>query len=846
MSRDYNKSSIVIMLVLFLLLAFFMTLLGIGNSIILETHKYTCEDSNCNAYSGGINYKGQFVDDACFTSENYDFVEYNDDEFVYHSRYGEEEIQFHRFDFAIVEEISNILSIQIKWIGYGGGEKNVFPIQTFWGCGLWVKEDGTYVKKLNSNLNYKSDLTITYKVDDIESILQNGHIYFAAASNYVGGPIQTSELWSDYVEVKIVYQRTQTQLQIQSPSSVFENTYFDVEIIPNIQGIIVNFSGLTYYTNSEGIASVFSPEVATDTSYPITAYMQGYFSDETSITVKNNGSDGELDELVITAPSSAYELDGFQVKVMSGNFPVENVIVNFNEINYPTDEDGFVKITAPEVEVDKEYLITASKDNYNSDEKYISILDSSNPAQGQLIIDSPQYVLELDNFLITIASNSIPVSDVIVNFSGLSVLTDSNGEATLTAPSVTDDTKYFISAEKNGYLSDENEVTVLDETSTLIELTYPNGGEILSGYVNISWLVTNPPSESYNLSIYYKNSEESWIKIVEEYNDINGPYLWDTTLVEDGYPYWIRLVLSASSKTCEDISDFPFSINNDVSTSNSGWVYGYVVEEIDNSVYFVENALICVKISDNGFSSNRCAYTDENGEYTFYVPVGTYNIQASKTGYKTQESIVVIEEDEQIEKSFSLVKNVEEESFIDDTSVLFDYMISEQSQIDRAGAKINLDTEEISYYSDVIEISIEGVETNSFSFNVKAPGGTSEKIIYIQVRTGSTMNIDDLKNIDIEYDGKIIQRKNLDYLINNKATESEAVWAGISTLNTDGTKSYYIAVLAPSFSQHSIKITSTVVSQVIDILSNIFIYIAAIAIFGFIYISPFFLIRKSK
>jgi DNA-binding MarR family transcriptional regulator len=106
-------------------------------------------------------------------------------------------------------------------------------------------------------------------------------------------------------------------------------------------------------------------------------------------------------------------------------------------------------------------------------------------------------------------------------------------------------------------------------------ITYPNGGETLSGNVTVTWRLAQvylPYVNSYEL-LCSPNNGQNWIQVGVSFTDTS--YLWITSIYEDyGTDYLIKVV--ASSKEWPDkeaISDGTFTIDNrviDPSGKNAG------------------------------------------------------------------------------------------------------------------------------------------------------------------------------------------------------------------------------------------------------------------------------------
>ncbi|MFX1563490.1 MAG: hypothetical protein ACFFDP_09300 [Promethearchaeota archaeon] len=101
-----------------------------------------------------------------------------------------------------------------------------------------------------------------------------------------------------------------------------------------------------------------------------------------------------------------------------------------------------------------------------------------------------------------------------------------------------------------------------ENRAPVVTVTYPNGGETLTGTVTISWTAIDPnkdPVASYD--VYYSpNSGGSWTAIATGLTTTSTS--WDTTTVTDGSQYLVRVVAHDYELNGQDQSDADFSITN--------------------------------------------------------------------------------------------------------------------------------------------------------------------------------------------------------------------------------------------------------------------------------------------
>lgn len=175
------------------------------------------------------------------------------------------------------------------------------------------------------------------------------------------------------------------------------------------------------------------------------------WSPKLAVTIINQTS--ELLHLVITAPSTVYEGNPFDVivKEETTGDVVADVDVTFNEETNQTDDDGQITFTAPPVEDDADYTIIANKEGYQSDTTSITVKN-----EYDIIPKGWIYGTVSDS-----SGNPIKDASVCVNISGYEskcVLTDDQGRYNFLVPTGT----YMIEASKPGYETSTKTVTITE------------------------------------------------------------------------------------------------------------------------------------------------------------------------------------------------------------------------------------------------------------------------------------------------------------------------------------------------------------------------------------------------
>ncbi len=263
-------------------------------------------------------------------------------------------------------------------------------------------------------------------------------------------------------------------LVIDAPSQIYGGEILQV-IVNDSEGypvgdVLVSISndtlGVSDYTDMDGTVSFTSPLVEYNAPYIINASKPGYEFDQALITVIVNS-------LIIYAPSEVIEGESFVVNVTDivGN-PIENAIVScpvYPTYTFQTNRDGIALPTAPNVEEDTTFNLTASKDGYQSGITEIRVNDNTSLPEEQLVIIVSSSVTEGQIFEITVTAGDAFIENVKIEFNGEAYYTETDGTAAITAPQVEEDTGYLITASKADYLPNAIWIAVLNKDIVLEE-----------------------------------------------------------------------------------------------------------------------------------------------------------------------------------------------------------------------------------------------------------------------------------------------------------------------------------------------------------------------------------------
>lgn len=836
------------------LLVFQFTFLSIDDNTTVSAdstnnHIYVCNGVNASAAEGASSTGSFGGIGKLFSSTDYNSISFDNENYVSDSS-DTGMHQYHEFRFNIDEDVEDITRIDITWKGYGGDDLSNY------GYSLWVMESGNYVNRASGTKSSKDTLAKSYTtLSDINAVINGGSLYIGVQSDYTGEartddpPFAGVASWikSYYLEVSITYNAQNDECQglvVSNPISVVEMESFDVTVtscsIP-IENALVGFNGLNLSTNEFGVVSFSAPEVESDTPFDIFVYRAGYVVNVSSISVLDNSSN-DVPVLDISVPASVEEYESFEVTVTSDSIPVSGVMVSFSGNTYYTDVYGAADVLAPGVNNNKSILLSASKSGYLSDETSVLVLNIDSQAYAELVISSDNAVYEGEIFTVTVSSQDAPISGVLVGFNDNESSTNLDGKVTFYAPYVDSKTYFTITASKGGYISDSKTISVLDALETNIVLISPNGDENLSGDIDVVWDVLNPPAQNLadpsqgflDVSIYYKNDGGSWVFLVEGLNANIDSYSWDTTTVENYDKYLLKIVLSSSDESWEDLSDSTFSIYN-APEEVDGWIYGSVFENNINSTP-IEKALFCVynPLSIGNTIVNKCQYTNDEGYYNIIHSEGTYSVKISKTGYETKTfNNINIELGIGTKLNVTLNKTSNKKL----AQSIADYTISEEIKKGKIAGTVDVRAKEllVDLYQDInVDISSSDIASeNGVDILVSGEGESSTKlIIYLGF-------VEDKQDIQVIYDGLLIEKtSDIEYFFSEENNDSG--WILVSN-DDKGFEEQIVIVNIPHFSQHQITIK---ISDVLTQINAVLYYVGFLVLVATMFLGIGFLRKK--
>ncbi len=479
------------------------------------------------------------------------------------------------------------------------------------------------------------------------------------------------------------------------------------------------------------------------------------------------------DQLVISIKNLVVsERNSFIVTVLSNGDPVSDVRVSFAGVSKTTNALGTITLTAPEVNADEEFTLSVTKTGYLPDSVTIKVENSED--ELTLEMDIPGYVYEEDVFQVSVTANNLPVENVQIGFNQELYQTDTNGQITLTAPSVSQDTEFIITASKTGYINAQDTLTVRKSPDgTSLELIVP--GSVSEG-------------NTFQVSVTSDGYAVEYVIVTFQGKN----YLTD----DNG-----RLTIHAP----EVIHDTSFKITalKTGYTSDEKWitiknVNGLVKGTVtDTNNQPIKNVVVCVYLSA---VTTLCELSDSMGYYELSVPAGSYTMKVRKDGYASvvEESIPVSDSD-YTNQDFMLSASADKQ-----TNSLVDYTISNAINSGQVSATVDVTSKEnvgVSLFDDTVDVSLETSDLageQGVSLTVSGNRSNETKIVvYLGV-------VDDTDDLMVYYDGvRISQATDIATFFDVGNVDEEWI---LTTAEQNGDKHAIVIVNIPHFSTHSIQI----------------------------------------
>ncbi|MHA2236009.1 MAG: hypothetical protein ACXABH_11810 [Candidatus Thorarchaeota archaeon] len=105
----------------------------------------------------------------------------------------------------------------------------------------------------------------------------------------------------------------------------------------------------------------------------------------------------------------------------------------------------------------------------------------------------------------------------------------------------------------------------IENRAPIVDLVFPNGGELLNGTHIIEFTTADPNRDALSYEVFISdNNGSDWISLESGISGTaDGVWVtWNTTLYDDGNSYMIRVIVSDGVLTSQDDSDTPFTLDN--------------------------------------------------------------------------------------------------------------------------------------------------------------------------------------------------------------------------------------------------------------------------------------------
>ena len=451
----------------------------------------------------------------------------------------------------------------------------------------------------------------------------------------------------------------------------------------------------------------------------------------------------------------------------------------------------------------------------------IEVSEEEDDELGTLSLLVPSSIEAGEVFSVSVTSEGEPVSDATVSFLGEDFLSNELGIVSLTAPSVDEDATYIISASKEGYIPIYEQITITRASSTQIILQ-DFSDEMWSGMQTIAWSIVSDETLLNHASVVqYQMGDDIWKTLALDLDPYES-YTYDTSQLPNGSPYFFRVLLLEDTDTDGvfdtyvdmDTSTTPVNIQNDAVIT--GWVIGTVR---DTSGIPISKAKVCVILSDDDEESLKCELTTTDGQYVIEVAAGSYQVQATKTGYQSQTFSVIVSEYQGALMDFFLEETTDEVEETDtDTAVR--YAVDDLIHQGRVGALVEIDTETVIERYSTMTVNVLEQSPEKITITVSDEKNATSTTLAVFISDDTFPNED----IEIKYDGAPISQMSLAQFLNQEIS-AEPMYVLVAT--SDG---LWGLVFIPGFSTHTITLSSVVEALTTPLALMIYGVVAAVMV----------------
>ena len=421
-------------------------------------------------------------------------------------------------------------------------------------------------------------------------------------------------------------------LVIEGPSTVRSGdnvTYNVTDVNGNRVFAVLTIDNSTFYAIN-GTARIKIPDAEKSRYAYLIAKSPGYSQAEKIIYILSREK-----RLVIESKDSVKEGESFSivVKDQDGN-PVKDATVWFNFRYYETDDNGKIRLIAPDVLLSTRYLIYAEKEDYLSTSKWITIIESG-IGEKFLEIIAPLALSPWQDFeirAIDARGEGIEGVNIEMKYGSIDITsqTDEDGYLRMNAPPPIEEDEYItLIATKEGYAQDTILIRLIPESP------------------NLPYLVISPSKTSL------MEGEDFVLQVKDEKGEaVEGADVWI-----DGKLYQYKSD-SNGIVTCNapyvDIDRSCF-----IYATKEGYNFGYTWIKVINRIEFEEP--LCIEVNDTVYEGENfdIIVKDSSGE-----PVQGVYVWFNSIKKKTDSNGIVSFTAPYVEKDSYMLIGVESEEYV--------------------------------------------------------------------------------------------------------------------------------------------------------------------------------------
>ncbi|MFX0194735.1 MAG: Kelch repeat-containing protein [Candidatus Hodarchaeota archaeon] len=120
-----------------------------------------------------------------------------------------------------------------------------------------------------------------------------------------------------------------------------------------------------------------------------------------------------------------------------------------------------------------------------------------------------------------------------------------------------------------------------------VRVLRPNGGERVRGMYELRWEANDPDGDVLTFTISYSpNGGQTWTQLARGLTETS--YQWDTSTVQVGSNYLIKVEASDGALTADDRSDAPFTIEREAETETKGvFIPSFGIVEVLGAIFLL-------------------------------------------------------------------------------------------------------------------------------------------------------------------------------------------------------------------------------------------------------------------